>query len=643
MSGTPRPTVGDVARAQVAACVVATFVLTLADGVGAMSRVPAPSVLGVGVLALAGWPLGALLASAVVVARGAVGRALRRGETGGAALAGVLDVAWLLVLAVYAQSPRALGAADTRTWVLGAGVALGAAAGASWHRWVRPRPWLARVLASVVALAATVGIALVRWNGDPWFRLALTSCFVVAFACATEPWWLRASARSVIAAACGLAVLGAIAWVFVLPASRDGRLALYHRSSHVRTWAYAIDRAFYAPREWPAEPGRADAPRTRSDPSMGGAAIRGAARGHDVLLLSVDSLRWDAANELGALRRALGPHADFRLAVSPAPATRDSLPATLRGRAVSELRIEPAPGTNGDVLWRDPSPTIGHELARAGYRAVTFATSNQSDPRIGIQSGFDTVYLVNRDASPGARIRSPFALSYTPVHELAPPIRRLARETPGRLCLWVHFMEPHYGYHWSPTEEGPHGMPAFRKSVRYASRRIAEVIRDWRSIRRRPFVVAVFGDHGEELGEHGGSFHGGSVHAEQSRVVWLLAGAGVPAARPSAPVSTAAIPATVLDLLGLQVPPSMTIGSLVPAMAGQGEWPDVAVTEMRSPYRAALGYTTPRWRLIRDARHDVEQLFDLRADPYETRDLATSHPAELSRIRRAADDWDARH
>jgi arylsulfatase A-like enzyme len=224
--------------------------------------------------------------------------------------------------------------------------------------------------------------------------------------------------------------------------------------------------------------------------------------------------------------------------------------------------------------------------------------------------------------------------------EVLPIALRVARETPGPLLLWLHLMEPHQPYYWAPGRAGPNGHDAFLRSVRYSDGLVAGVLRDLRAARRRPLVVAVYGDHGEEFGEHGGEFHGSSVHAEQVRVALLLAAPGLPAARPAAPVSLAALPATILDLLGRPVPASMTEPSLAAALAGEAPFPQVAASEMSSAYCTAVGYTSERWRLVRDPVHDVDRLYDLVRDPYERRDLAASRPRDLAAMRRLARQWD---
>lgn len=81
-------------------------------------------------------------------------------------------------------------------------------------------------------------------------------------------------------------------------------------------------------------------------------------------------------------------------------------------------------------------------------------------------------------------------------------------------------------------------------------------------------VVIFTSDHGEELFDRGSIGHGQSIHREQVEVPFIVAGPGVPSGvRSPAIVSTQAIPALAMDLLGFR---------------GQHSFTHVAPVDMRS-------------------------------------------------------------
>ena len=132
-------------------------------------------------------------------------------------------------------------------------------------------------------------------------------------------------------------------------------------------------------------------------------------------------------------------------------------------------------------------------------------------------------------------------------------------------------------------------------------------------------VVIVFSDHGEMFGEHGKFTHGNSLYREALEVPLLMFGPGVLAGHSvERPVSLADLPATVLDLTGIQDDrmPGMSLAGLSEESASRP-----AVSEL---------YGQGKWRasLIADKMHliwvdgDSMRLYDWRNDPREEQDLA---------------------
>jgi hypothetical protein len=279
----------------------------------------------------------------------------------------------------------------------------------------------------------------------------------------------------------------------------------------------------------------------------------------------------------------------------------------------------------------------------ANYRALTVPTSHVADPRTGVQSGFESVWAANYDAREREPARSPYAHGYVPADEVLAVVMGAARTTKGPLCAWVHLMEPHSPYTVRDPASCDRSVAGscFRAAVRDTAERLKRLLEDFTRARGRAPIVAVFGDHGEEFGEHGGDFHATSVHAEQVRVGFMLAAPGVlPAARVDAPVSIASIPATLLELLGIAAPASMSEPSLLSAIQGESAWPELAVSELPVGTRRLLAYTGRRYRYLHDPVHATELLFEMQSDPYEQRDLSQREPAALQRMRALARAWD---
>jgi len=143
-------------------------------------------------------------------------------------------------------------------------------------------------------------------------------------------------------------------------------------------------------------------------------------------------------------------------------------------------------------------------------------------------------------------------------------------------------------------------------------------------LRERTMVVVV-ADHGEEFWEHGGVEHGHTVYEELIRVPLLMRWPGhLPAGeKVDTLVRITDVAPTVLDLLGLPAAPRCDGETLLPALQGPQMVDRVALTEnmLFSEERVGLrtrGYKYVRWE------NGKEEVYDLRADPKEQRDLAGS-------------------
>jgi arylsulfatase A-like enzyme len=265
-----------------------------------------------------------------------------------------------------------------------------------------------------------------------------------------------------------------------------------------------------------------------------------------------------------------------------------------------------------------------------------------------------------------------------------------ARGRPARgvrpAFVFLNFIEAHFPYHQLPRDDlyrftdlpygflralsldllgqqfGGPGRPAaeaagpardmYDGGVAYSSRllsRVVEALRARGTLDRT--VLVVLADHGEVLGERAGYFgHGPSLYQEAVGVPLLVRyPPRIPAgARVAAPVSTLGVFATLLDLAGLPPPPTLQAGSLVPLARGEGRASrDPILSELHKATELGIGREAPdpqmkaglRYRLLREGSLKLvatsaggQLLYDLAADPGETRDLAGERPADAARM-----------
>ncbi len=376
----------------------------------------------------------------------------------------------------------------------------------------------------------------------------------------------------------------------------------------------------------------------------------------NVILLSIDSLRPDHLGCYG-YQRQTSPHLDafsreavlFRMAIAQAP-------STLPSHASMFTSLHP-PRHGASFARRSALPegvwTLAKELRNHGYRTAAFYASGQLAPEFGTGQGFDT-YTV-----------TPAALW----HQVLAAEEWIQRED-KRFFLFLHTNEVHHPYQPPPDVlelfendyEGPlpnaitpellkkinrgeaalteadarHIVATYDASIRSADRSFGHLIRFLKSdgLYDRTLIV-VTSDHGEEFGEHGvWGWHSHTLYDELLMVPLIVrfpkgahAGSIV-----HQQVRLIDIAPTVLEVARVARPSHLEGRSLLEVVRDPHAPSRVAYSELDATGERRAALRTPRWKLNGSA------LFDLHADPRETRDVSsvfTDTSAELMRQRDA--------
>jgi arylsulfatase A-like enzyme len=158
-------------------------------------------------------------------------------------------------------------------------------------------------------------------------------------------------------------------------------------------------------------------------------------------------------------------------------------------------------------------------------------------------------------------------------------------------------------------------------------------------------LVVVTADHGEEFGEYGRFGHGQSLHRQVINVPLLIIAPDRVARGQvvSTPVSLRDLPATVVDLLGLARESPFPGHSLAKHWSGSAPAPDETDEPILSETadelsRITIGSKTAR-SLVENGKLYIrnkdgrEELYDIIADPAESRDLSSTPDAQARLIR----------
>ncbi|HEX7183814.1 MAG TPA: sulfatase [Thermoanaerobaculia bacterium] len=399
--------------------------------------------------------------------------------------------------------------------------------------------------------------------------------------------------------------------------------------------------------------------------------LAGGAKGWNVVLLTVDTLRADRLGAYGYEVRPTSPGIDaqlasgvvFETAMAQRAATWPSLASLLTGLYPSAHGVaENGYGFPGDL------PTLPKVLGKAGYRNGAFLSNmckanHQGWETLRCTGGQDGKTVRNAlewmGAQPGDR---PFFLwvhlfgAHPPYYNGGDRARQLDPGYAGSLAPKKWALDR------VMTEKVPlgprdvqHLNALYDASVEGTDGIAASLLDGLRSAGRLERTIVVFtADHGEELYAHNQYlYHSCSVYQTTLHVpLGISAPALIPAgARVPQTVELIDVMPTLLALLGLPVPQVQHGRSLVPYLErpggggpGKPAFSEYGSTEIRTVVQG-------RWKLVSNPEgHEPvcipqapmphfpiarAELYDLETDPGETANLAAKNPrtvAELSKL-----------
>jgi arylsulfatase A-like enzyme len=153
-------------------------------------------------------------------------------------------------------------------------------------------------------------------------------------------------------------------------------------------------------------------------------------------------------------------------------------------------------------------------------------------------------------------------------------------------------------------------------------------------------LLVLTSDHGTEFYEHRRFDHGFTLYDEQIHVPLIVKLPGQTAGRAIADrISSIDVMPTVLDLLDVRVPETakkqLRGTSLVPAMKGEPVQRDVFSETDYREYTYKRSVITPDgWKLIYTLENKGRELYNLKDDPGETKNLVDAEPKRANELER---------
>jgi choline-sulfatase len=510
--------------------------------------------------------------------------------------------------------------------------------------------WRAGVAAALGAVVLAVALVVYPDLYRAAHRMAYLAAFLLLAAAATR---LRLPGKRVPRAVVAAALFAGVAWLTFflrLPSSVPWELASHARVAREiagetgllegafrRFVAELRERPEAAAARQPAPPAPARAPSARN-----------------VLLLTVDSLRWDHVGYSGSAPAGLTPSLDalaassvrFRRAYTQGAWTSLALPALFWSRYPKDVRFVPVFEDSELRLWfadeipsdaviahmyqtpRDePSANLAEILGAVGFETVAVPNDGATrflEPRVGLVRGFQRVAYPR--ALVGLGDRTQVAARDEIVAITGADWLARAGERP--FFLWLHFFEPHAPHDMGG---GGGGRSSYEAEVAYTDAQIGRVLAALHSSPHDASTLVVFtSDHGELFSRSApqAGIHGIDLRETLVHVPLLVRAPGVAPRDVEDTVALVDVAPTVLGALGVAAAPTMQGRDLSPLLGGAAlparpayleTWYLEAGSGRRMLHQ--IGATSGALKVVMDLRSYGVAFFDLAADPREERNL----------------------
>lgn len=367
----------------------------------------------------------------------------------------------------------------------------------------------------------------------------------------------------------------------------------------------------------------------------------------NVLMVTLDTTRGDrfgcyghAAARTPNLDAFAGRSVLFEQAITTMPMTLGAHASIMTGTYPVFHGIH---DNDGYVL--DPGvTTLAEVLKAAGFETAAFVGAYPLDSQFHLDQGFDTYDdEFQEDWTPAQQAaRTPFSFGFVErkSDQVNATVSRWLQGHGRRpFFAWVHYFDAHQPYAPPRPYDTQFATSLYDGELAFVDESFGKLLKGFEAAGVLDHtVVVVVGDHGEGLEQHGELTHASFLYDSTMRVPLLIAAPGrFPAGlRVARQVRTVDLMPTILELLGLPPSPDVQGRSLVPLVREPGRrWEEEALLEtdfnrLQYGWAPLRGLRTERYKLIEAPK---PELYDLAADPGETRNLVASQPALVAQLR----------
>jgi choline-sulfatase len=362
------------------------------------------------------------------------------------------------------------------------------------------------------------------------------------------------------------------------------------------------------------------------------------AQSRNLILITIDTIRADYLSYNGSTK-VKTPNLDalaakgvnFQRARSPIPLTLPSHASILTAL------YPPSHGVRDNATFRlsEKNVTLAEILKQQGYETAAFVGSFVLDHRFGLNQGFDvyddrtwqnakTMEWLEAERK-GSEVYEAFAKWLS------------SYSTKKPIFVWIHLYDPHFPY--EPPENFRQRYPKnpYAGEVAYADSIVGSILK---AVETRKLtdnsIIAVAGDHGEGLGEHGEYTHSVFIYNSTLHVPMLIVAPQLipPSVKIGDLSRTIDLVPTLLDYMGIKrrLGEGVSLRNLIEGKP-QNElvsYSESLYAKLNMGWSELLGLETKTYHYI-DA--PKPELFEIQKDPKETQNQISSTREAARRMR----------
>jgi arylsulfatase A-like enzyme len=352
-----------------------------------------------------------------------------------------------------------------------------------------------------------------------------------------------------------------------------------------------------------------------------------------IVLVTIDTWRADALGASGSGKVQTPALDTFAKSGWYCPAAWSSATLTATSHATLLTGLQPYHhGVRDNHGFRLSSsiPTLASLLRASGYATAAFVSAHPLARITGLDSGF-TVY--DDHCAPGDLLS--VVPRWRPGAATIDAARAWLATAPDRFFLWVHLYEPHDPYAPPEPYRTTYASAPYYGEVAYADALVSRLKDALGAAGEKDALWIISGDHGEALGDHGEATHGLFVYDPTARVPLIFWAPGLVPATKREFARLVDVTPTVLALVGLPLPAGLDGSPLLPGVSPASQ---TAYVETMYPF---LDFGVAPVRSLSDGIYKVidvpqKEIYDVRADPGESHNLAGAKPSPAAEALRAA-------